>query len=47
MRILGVTMVCIGTLIEQNNDNRWIRFCGIIVVVLGVYVQNLESLYHT
>ena len=46
MRILGATIVCLGTLIEQNNDNRLIRFLGIIVVVFGVYVQNWKSLYH-
>jgi len=46
MEALGITMICVGTLIEQHNDNKWIRFLGIIIVVSGVYVQNWESLYH-
>ena len=46
MRILGVTMVCIGTMIIQGNNSKLFKFCGIIVVIFGVYVQNWGSLYH-
>ena len=45
MKAIGITMIGVGTLIEQNNDNKWIRFLEIMIVLLGVYVQNLELWY--